>query len=105
MEFAEERKRLKTVRWTVTTRTAIRTAMTTRPAQATPATRERESVLIPGPLVALRTVAVVRIAQQQTILTVLLAYLKDQYATLTSSAAPAGAKMENADNSVRISRS
>jgi hypothetical protein len=33
------------------------------------------------------------------------AYLKVQYATLTSSVAPAAAKMENAGNSVRINRS
>ena len=94
MAFAEERKRLKTVRWTVTTRTAIRIAMTSSPAQSIPA--NWGSVLIPGFPVVLMTVAVVRIAQQQTILTVLLAYLKVQYATLTSSVVPAVAKMENA---------
>ena len=93
-------KRLKTVRWTVAART-IWTAMTAKIAQLTPA--NWDSALMPGPLVVKATVAVVRVAQ--TILTALLpAYKKAHYAPMTASVAPAGAKMENASNSVRISR-
>ena len=61
---------------------------------------------MPGFLVVkAATVAVVRIAQQQTILTALPAYQKARHAALTARVAPAVAKMENAGNSVRISRS
>jgi len=82
-EFAREMKRLKTVRWTVSAR-AIRIAITSSPAQSIPA--NRESVLIPG------------------ILTALPAYKKAWHAPMTATVAQAGAKMENAGNSVRISR-